>query len=914
MPTLPVLKARGLHLANNQFSAVPEGSMARARNCVIPFKDVLESRRGQALDNYTFGINTDRGNEGFFFENTLVQQYGLKLARDTGSAWVDYAGSYSPPDASLLRMKFAVAARNLYFNTNAGIYVLDAVAGTPILAGSPQGNRSRVYPWSANGTWLSNDTAVAYRHTWCRKDVHGQVKEGAPSGRAILRNAVSVPAAAITRSAPDGSHPAGKVTIDFTSVDYPFIAVGDNFTISPGEGDFPAGLKTAVTVVLNSVTYNEAGANVSSTLAQFIQMDRGAIYQAYFPPGVTSTSGHFLRVYRSHVTDPTDLDPDDELFQVFEVVPTGPDYAAGYVQFNDTTPESQLGKGLYTNPNTGDGIGSANLRPPIGKDICVWDGRTWYANTTDKHRLSIELLGIGAPGGVQNGDILLIAGRTYTFQYPASAAPEGVLIFTAGTPEQNVHDTTVELCRVINANPNNTLVTAYYASGPEDPTGKVLLEERAVGGPSFTVFTDRPSGFSPASLGVPGQGVSDNDRKPNGLAYSKRGLPEAVPAANRLPIGDDGLQILRCIALRDKMIVMVEPGGAAGFYAVSGNYPYRIDPIDSTTTLLAPDTAKLHNNQIYGLTTQGVAAITDSGVRIISTEIESELLTLLGAAPVEMKLLSFGVSYETDRQYQLWLPTAQFDTCCNQAFVFNSRSDIQNWTQWDGPRSWGAVHPRDNRLYLADGATNKVRRERKNYNRTDFVDESFHLLISSFTGKSVVLSSVVGIAVGDMLFQTDSTHSLVTAIDEDTNTVTVVSTENWLAGDADIQVAIDNSFKWVVAAPNGPSWVKRFRNATLHFRSFYVNSFLAYFDSDNNTTESIVELSTPGFGLVPFGGAPFGLEIGQKNVPAEVPPQHQESCQIRVGCSIREAWAIWSTYGYSLNYELVGDLAAGGST
>lgn len=78
MSSLPVLKARGLHLSSNQTSAVPEGAMSQADNLVIPFRDVVQSRRGQAPGPAGFGSSGDRGNVLEVFNDELVSQLDRK--------------------------------------------------------------------------------------------------------------------------------------------------------------------------------------------------------------------------------------------------------------------------------------------------------------------------------------------------------------------------------------------------------------------------------------------------------------------------------------------------------------------------------------------------------------------------------------------------------------------------------------------------------------------------------------------------------------------------------------------------------------------------------------------------------------------------------------------------------------------
>lgn len=903
MATHQILKAKGLNVSDNQLE-LPPGSMARANNVVTPFRDVLESRRGQEFMAYTFGGGTHRSYEGVFFQDALIIQYHLdKLARDTGVGFSVYSGSYFPPDAELLRMKFIEAALNLYFTTSTGVYVLDLASSAPVLAGIPRPVSMTGYPDSAAGDWLTASNSVGYRAVIGKTDANNNLKLSAPSERTIVNNNILVSIGGIVRTAPDGPHPAGKVTVTATSPVQ--LRTGDIVTLAPGEGDFAAGNKTVVLCIGGGsleFTYDEAGANVASTVAQAFTIDRGTQMTVYLPAGLTTD--HFLRVYRTENYELSDLeaDPGEEHFQVYEAKLTALNITQGFVSFADLAPESMLGGELYTNPNSGDGLGSGNERPPIAKDVCEYDGRVWYFNTTDKHRLFLQIIGIGSPAGLQASDTVTIAGRTYTFG-TSSGGMEGVLLGT-GTPGHAVEATARELCVKINANTNNTLVYAYYVSAGEDAPGRILIEERTVGGVAFTAYASRITAWAPAlTTGSSGAVASKNDRRPHGASYSKAGQPEAVPLTNWEPVGAANHQILRGIPLRDKIFVFTEGGR---IYTISGTGGrYRVDALDGTAELVGPDTAVEHANQIYALTTQGVCAISDAGVKILSTGIESELLELFGSPLSNVKTRAFGVSYESDRQYQLWLPSDNDDGTCTQAFVYNSL--YGTWTRWTGERTWGRVNKLDGLLYMGEGSTNKIRRERKSYTRQDFADEAVAMVITASSARSVTVTLPALVSVGDMLYQSDDVKALVTAVNTGTGVVTVLSTETWANGAVTVYVAIDNSVKWAPAVPNGASIVKQFRDLTLHFKSFFVNSFLVVFDSDQNSTETTREISSPGFGLTAFGSGLFGQEIGAKNRRVDVPQNNQVSTQVRVGFDVREAWGIWTIHGYSLEYEALSE-------
>jgi len=112
------------------------------------------------------------------------------------------------------------------------------------------------------------------------------------------------------------------------------------------------------------------------------------------------TTDHFMQVYRSATIEATgtdvlnDLTPSDEMQLVYEVYPTQSQIDDGLLEFIDITPDEFRGANLYTNAATGEGILQSNDIPPFAKDINLFRGYVFYANTQTRHRKFLNLLGI----------------------------------------------------------------------------------------------------------------------------------------------------------------------------------------------------------------------------------------------------------------------------------------------------------------------------------------------------------------------------------------------------------------------------------------------------------------------------------------------------------------------------------------
>lgn len=249
----------------------------------------------------------------------------------------------------------------------------------------------------------------------------------------------------------------------------------------------------------------------------------------------------------------------------------------------------------------------------------------------------------------------------------------------------------------------------------------------------------------------PADVVSDNSVNPNRVYFSKISQPEAVPLVNYIDIGPRDKKIQRIIALRDSLAVLKEEG----VYIISGqsapNFSVRL--CDSSALTFAPDTAISLNNLVYVLTSQGVVTVSETGVQIMSRNIENKIQEVTNTR-FDYKLMSWGVSSESDRCYILFLPEKTTDEYCTQAFRYNTFT--RAWTRWTKPANCGVVNPLDDKIYLGDSSGRPyVLQERKNFERQDHSDREIIRSLGSnaISGTTYTLSSSAELAAGDVLTQ-----------------------------------------------------------------------------------------------------------------------------------------------------------------
>lgn len=244
---------------------------------------------------------------------------------------------------------------------------------------------------------------------------------------------------------------------------------------------------------------------------------------------------------------------------------------------------------------------------------------------------------------------------------------------------------------------------------------------------------------------------SDNLEAPNRLYFSKTDLPEAVPAINFINVGAQDEPIRRILSLRDNLFVLKDDG----VFIVSGTSApnFTVRQTDSTK-IIAPDSAVVLNNQIYCLTEQGISRINGSGqVGIISRGIEN-LIDRISNAKFDFVPNTFGVSYENDRAYILFMPTSNADNSSTQAYRYNIFENT--WTRWEYNATCGLVLNRDSILYVGNGDRNYISQERKNFNRTDQSDRDFanSIVTGGVVGTTIRVGSTQELEVSDVITQT----------------------------------------------------------------------------------------------------------------------------------------------------------------
>jgi len=206
MPASILLKALGLNTAINQLET-PPGSMIEAKNIIIRDENVIEPRRGMKIFGETFGTSSDRAKQLISYRDRIIRHYSDKLEFDAGTqttsgveVFNEFSGSYTETEPGL-RIKSIEANGNLYFTTNDGIKKISAKnasqlttdSGYIVDAGGIKAvdlTSEIVYELGDQTSFLPQDSAVAYRILWLKRDNNNNLIRGTPSQRSEIYNSL----------------------------------------------------------------------------------------------------------------------------------------------------------------------------------------------------------------------------------------------------------------------------------------------------------------------------------------------------------------------------------------------------------------------------------------------------------------------------------------------------------------------------------------------------------------------------------------------------------------------------------------------------------------------------------------------------------------------------------------------------
>lgn len=623
------------------------------------------------------------------------------------------------------------------------------------------------------------------------------------------------------------------------------------------------------------------------------------------PPG--STYGETYQVYRSQPSASATDVPNDEMYLVKSGQLTGGEFLAGYLAFTDTLHSEALGATLYTSVSQ-EGIEGANYPPPYATDIATFKSHTLYSNTKSKQYSTITLQRVGGALGMALGDTVTIDGVVYTAKAVQNLALNHFELYTSGANlSVNIEKTSQNLIRVINAATTNTTVTAYYASGYGDPPGRILLRERSyLTDLTFTGEADTwlESGIAP--FGNPPK----EDVYPNRIYVSKFQQPESVPLYRYLDVGSADRPIRRLITLRDSVLIFKEDG----IFRLSGDTfeNFSVTLVDSTSKLISDNSIVPFSNLVICYTEQGVVAVNESQIQVLSRPIERTLLELSATENRDLfEQYTFAVGYESARKYILYTISGPNSTSADQMFVYNAQTN--SWTRWTGNDLKDAlVGFRDDLLYqlesTATGST--ITQERKTQTIQDYIDKEY-VLPHPYSMTATTLYYTTGTAhpeVSWAVSQEDRT-SIIKSVTRTSATSGIITTEAGFVGwnllePLTIYQSIDCRITTVPIHGGNPGIQKQFREGTAFFndaRFTTMDLITRNPITDVNQTQIIAPIKGGTWGLFSWGQKEWGGGLGgQQPIRFLIPTGVNRSHWIQLQMLNKEAFTSFGLSGISL--------------
>jgi hypothetical protein len=729
----------GLQTSPNNLGAGEKGALVVADNVTIRYPDVLEPRRGQASTGI-YLPNPAAVTQTFFFEDKVfVHTAAEKVQRlDTG---IELTGDYVAADPDY-RLKTAIAASTLYMATDKGVMALEEATSTvPRLSGIAEPLKAATDVVLDTGSttipgFLLPEKAVAYRILFGYVDSHGALHLGPPSVKFTVKNVSTTTQASV------------KVTVSLLTAptDVTGAIVSGTFVrlyrsvMADTEGATSGELYLVNETVIDASAYTTDDVlSIADTARQEFAVQSAPLYtnatQGFLPndppPFARDIATWSEREWYANTEQPYELTA-----QLIGVEGGGtPDVPTTGIRIGDTiniagvTFTAASSNNVYTPAFrvVSSGTPESNISETLDNLAEIVNGYARFNPTTFKIRAYLEPVVFGTDQlnfkiRFQRPSVDSSVNTAFGVDYSVQQFT-GVVVAAKVAGEQTVTTLVANQWKVDDfvqfrsTNPTLPRITALVTTVVSPTVVRVT-----------PVTVDVPTGYTLAyrlygeSVWTPdlSAGVAaDNERRQNGLYYSLPDEPEAVSAANYLTVGTSGKAIRRIIPQRDRLLVFKDEGT----YAVYGDFPYQVTLVDDTVAILAPDSATAIGSTVIVLTEDGIMAVSDGGIRMISRPIDSTLKPY-GAANYRATTATgaFGVAYESEKVFALFMPSLSITDYTAKAYVYGLETDA--WTTWSYPaaRLCGRIDPFSDTAYYGLAASPYLVKDKNTSSTGDYFD------------------------------------------------------------------------------------------------------------------------------------------------------------------------------------------------
>jgi hypothetical protein len=891
------LKFPGLITQYNSLALAP-GALVRANDCSIRRENVIEDRRGHKL----YSELSNQTAQLMVYDNKVISHNSSVISYDNGSGtFANYSGNYEAPTGR--KMRHLEASSNLYVTTSAGVKVFTDVAGTAgRLAGAPRALNATYTTTGATG-FLANGENCAYRSVIKRTDANENVLRGYPSQRLWVTNSSGgARNIALTVYLPSDAIAGDTIEVYRTEA-------------ATGTSTDNAGDEMALVYQYETLSADISTGSVTFTDSVTDALRGAALYSNPSEEGIAKAN------------DRPPLAKDICLYKVFMLFANT---KTKHRLFSTLVGAGKLGfstTGNTSSNTTLDSLASTtNLAVGWKVEGAGIPAGTTVATITSSVAIVLSQAATVTATGVTinfyTNQSIVLASSTYAFgstEITSGAGSPQIKVSVTGVAASDIDLTARSIEYVVNRFATNTSIYAYYISGPNDTPGKLMFEERGLGAAAFTIQASNstiagmffPS--PPTSPATSSACTSSQDERVNAVYVAKSQQNEHVPALDYLLIGPSNKEILRVVALRDSAIVIKEEG----VYRITGDTFANmvVTPIDLTVYCNAADSVAVLANQVFMLSNQGIVLISESGVQVISREIEPSLLPILNSS--YLAGASYGAAYESERSYYLTTLSNSLDTYATQTLVYNIFT--RTWVRHTYAMVSGVVEPAADKLYFAKRSDTDIYVERKDFSATDYADPEFDITITTLTSPDTVEFTLTGDTpeAGWIISQnnTDIEIDTVTSISGSTYRAVLVSDYpgTWATGAAEIfpSVGMDIEFHSFTGGQS-PDVLKQVRAVGIFSDDIpgnnSVTSFIATFRTnfDPEAEEITLEQPSSGWGGA-WGAMPWGGSGDSHGYPTWVPRNKQYCTRMNLGIKHQVARERMVITGVGYVFEPVSD-------
>jgi hypothetical protein len=966
-----VLDAKGLYTYANPLGqqSVP-GAMSGAVNVNCDQIGITTTRRGFDFYSASKPFSSGTVTKMFGYENTLYVASSLgQFARDLGAgSWSVYGAGFtmSPPSGGFLHQM--LAGGNSYFTTSNGIYKLSGVnASAPIPAGAPAGLDTTTYVSTViSSGFLNAKSQCAYSIVWGYTDESNLQVVGAPSSAAYALNNQAVGASNNANVTIVASMPPFVVQNSSLPWFYQIYRTPNTGTGLVDASTVPPGNNYQLVAQVNPTAGDYTNRYVSFADTVLDSLLGAALYTADGQPGVGLPYGQPPlandAAYFNSMAFYSDYSTLQDALLTLDAVG-----ATAGIQVGDTvaiTDSASAAVYTYTGATSTAGTSVSGAAPATtatalsfsvningdGAQTVVVDDAGTHTGAQVAAKLQVAIRALTA-NSVFNQAAISAATAVYTTVYTvtsgsvsATAASSSVVItgagaltlklgvanggtettgtnannpttrtfaiYSSGTPAGNIQQTAQNLVQVINQDPNNTLYTIQYISAFSALPGQMQLFAQNLSQAFFSIISSRTTCWTPT---VPSSGTtyaSASVTVQNMLAISQVSKPESVPAAFTLPVGSPNFPIGRIIPVRTALIV-VKP--EEGVFEVTGNTPttLTVTTLDTTAFISGSETMAALNNSGYFFTTQGVMLVNESGCEIMSRNVQGDILALASSNYPSFSSLAFGIGYQSDNAYILFLQKDPTDTYSTLQYRYNWIT--QAWTTWDIPCTAAVVNTANDSLYIAtpDGY---ILKERKALSSLDYADETIAVTISAVGTSTLTLADSTNVEVGDEISQVVSgiTYTAFVASNNiTTGVIGVDSVVGFIVAAASCTKAIDSTISFMPTSCGYPAFIKKFTTWNFEFSNVSFVSCTASFTTDFYPNAESVTLTPHISGLwgqFTWGSNPWGVtQANLQPISSYSTKNTSIGHWTNVTLNLRQAYSGFGLCGYTIFFNVLGE-------